>query len=204
MRPRVSLVPPASGSQILNARRRSDCLPPTEPCLPASRSYPVSILLSCGRSSHEFRSLERSLLRLHFRRHCCDKAVDVAFTIVRVDAVLSPPLENGSFRSAPPHLLSPSGSTRHRSRRRTPPQGRLTRPIHRPSCAEAHSDGTLAVTSRARCTRAPVWWCVGGARLPGRVLPSHLHRVEHGCSMGARGEASSPLAEAEGLLAPLL
>ena len=49
------------------------------------------------------------------------------------------------------------------------PQGRLKRPVHRPSYAEAHSGGTLPLTSRARCfvLGAPGGWFVRGAPLPG-------------------------------------
>jgi hypothetical protein len=69
-------------------------------------------------------------------------------------------------------IRSPSGAFAFRvqalHRSEPQPQGRLKRPVHWPSEAQASSSGTLPLTSRARCLvqRAPGAWLVRGARLP--------------------------------------
>jgi hypothetical protein len=72
-----------------------------------------------------------------------------------------------------------SASPLHQSRPKPRgPQGRLTRPVHRPSDAEVHPavapcGGTLPLASdqpgqvpRASCFAHPFGWCARGARLP--------------------------------------
>jgi hypothetical protein len=73
------------------------------------------------------------------------------------------------------------------------PQGGRKRPVHRPSYAEAHSDGTLPMTSRARCSEHP--WSGGCGE---RVSPASL-AVSPACNMArlfsiCSGEAMHPLA----------
>jgi len=129
-------------------------------------------------------------------------------TPTTISASETPPLENGRCCSAPPQVLSSSGSTPHRSRTPRCPQGRLTRPVHRPSCATAHCGGTLPVTSRARCpvlrassTRSVV--CAGSASAQ-RVWPSRLLDHKSTCVLvWSRGGPCIPWLQPRGFLAPM-